>query len=117
MAYLENQSNLTVTSYLDDTNNALENTAYADTSNYSSRYPTLRGDMVGVIVLSGSLAPVQVFTSTGVDVAMSGSTTVYTAYFSNTSRVWGSGSTLNTYYTAQQALSGGILTAPTWTTT
>ena len=115
MAYLENQSNLTVISYLDPSDE-IGNTAHADAPNYSARYPSLKGDQVGIVVLSGSLAPAQSFASTGVDVAMSGSTTVYTAYFSNTSRVWGSGGTLNTYYTAQQALSGGTLTVPTWTT-
>ena len=48
MAYLENSGNLTVTSY----NGALENSVYADAPNYSARYPSLKGDQVGIVVLS-----------------------------------------------------------------
>ena len=62
MAYLENSSNLTLTSYDED---SFVNTANADSANYSLRYPSVKGDPVGILVASGSLTPLQA-TGTGI---------------------------------------------------
>ena len=74
MAYLENSSNLTLTSYDED---SFVNTANADSANYSLRYPSVKGDPVGILVASGSLTPLQA-TGTGIDIATN--QTLYSAY-------------------------------------
>ncbi len=100
MGYLENSGNLT--SY----ENFLHTAVYADATSYSSRYPSLRGDPIGILVSSGSLVPAQ---SAGVTIDVGSTVTPYTAYFSSMTTVSGTGSTLNTYITA--------MTTPTTTAT
>ena len=91
MAYLESASNLTLTSYDED---SLENTAYGDSTNYANRYPEVRGDLLGVLVSSGSLVPLQLASSTGVDIATTPN--VYGVYVAPRVTVSGSGSALAT---------------------
>ena len=75
MAYLENASNLTLTSYDKDN---LVNTVYGDSTNYAIRYPSVRGDPLGILVASGSLVPLQA-SGTGVDI-VTNTSTLYSAY-------------------------------------
>ena len=91
MAYLESASNLTLTSYDED---SLESAAYGDSTNYSIRYPEVRGDLLGILVSSGSLVPLQLSTSTGVDIATTPN--VYGVYVAPRVTVSGSGSGLAT---------------------
>ena len=91
MAYLESASNLTLTSYDED---SLENTAYGDSTNYANRYPEVRGDLLGVLVSSGSLVPLQLASSTGVDIATTPN--VYSVYVAPRITVSGSGAALAT---------------------
>ena len=60
MAYLENVSNLTLTSYVDTPTP----TAHADTPSYATRYPMVRGDLLGILVSSGTLVPLQALSAT-----------------------------------------------------
>ena len=86
MAYLENSSNLTLTSY----NDLVQDTANADSTNYSTRYPEVRGDPIGIMVASGSLVPLQ-STGTGLDI-VNNTTTLYSAYIAPKITVTGTGS-------------------------
>ncbi len=70
MAYLENASNLTLTSYIEK--------SLAATTDYSTRFPMVQGNPIGVLIASGSLQPLQATTNTGVELQTN--TAVYTAY-------------------------------------
>ena len=74
MAYLENAANLTLTSYVNGFRGAL----YADAPNYARRYPTVKGDPIGILVATGTLIPLQALGGTGIDIATS--PTLYAAY-------------------------------------
>ena len=105
MAYLENSSNLTLTSY----NDLVQDTANADSTNYSTRYPSVKGDPVGILVASGSLTPLQA-TGTGIDIATS--TVLYSAYIAPSVTVTGSGSAFTTALSATTtALRKGTFTS------
>ena len=52
LAYLENASNLTLTSYI-------EKSLAATTTDYSTRFPTVTGNPIGVLIASGTLQPLQ----------------------------------------------------------
>ena len=73
MAYLENASNLTLISYLPTL------TVNAATTDYSTRFPAVTGNPIGILIASGSLQPLQqVSTSTSIELTTS--TTPYIAY-------------------------------------
>ena len=93
MAYLENSSNLTLTSYDVDT---LASTANADSTNYSIRYPAVKGDPIGILVASGTLMPLQM-TGTGIEIQTNN--TLYTAYVSQKISITAVGDTLYTAIT------------------
>ena len=90
MAYLENASSLTLTSYI-------EKSLAASTTDYSMRYPMVQGNSIGILVSSGSLQPLQASTSTGVDLATN--TTVYAAYIAPKVVITSLGNTLVTAIT------------------
>ncbi len=70
MAYLENASNLTLTSYIEK--------SLAATTDYSTRYPMVSGNPIGVLIASGSLQPIQATASAPIELTTS--TAPYTAY-------------------------------------
>ena len=92
LAYLENQSNLTLTSY---GLNTLRST-YADSTNYANRYPMTRGDPIGILTLSGSLVPLQAMGGTGIDLATN--QTLYTAYIQSRVSITGSGASFGSAF-------------------
>ena len=78
MAYLENASNLTLTSYI-------EKSLAATTTDYSTRFPMVSGNPIGVLIASGSLQPVQATASAPIELTTS--TTPYTAYIASKNTV------------------------------
>jgi len=68
-----NQSKFQLLSFLEDGSNVslsfqnAINTAYADPNDYSKRFPSTKGDALGIILASGTLVPVQA-SGTGVDI-------------------------------------------------
>ena len=77
MAYLENASNLTLTSYIEK--------SFAATTDYSTRYPMVSGNPIGVLIASGSLQPVQATASAPIELTTS--TAPYTAYIASKNTV------------------------------
>ncbi len=81
MAYLENASNLTLTSYIEK--------GLAATTDYSTRFPMVQGNPIGILIASGSLQPLQA-SGSGVDVGTN-TTTPYVVYLSPKSTYTGTG--------------------------
>ncbi len=73
MAYLENASNLTLVSYLPSFQRAS-----AATVDYSTRYPAVTGNPIGILLASGTNIPLQASTSTGIELTTN--TSPYIAY-------------------------------------
>ena len=89
LAYLENASNLTLTSYI-------EKSLAATTTDYSARYPMVQGNPIGILIASGSLQPLQA-SGSGVDLGTS--STVYVAYIAPKVVITSVGNTLATAIT------------------
>ena len=90
MAFLENSSNLTLTSYLPSSR------VSAATVDYSLRYPAVKGQPLGILLASSTNLPLQMSTSTGIDIVTTTSPTVYTAYIAPKVAITATGSVLVT---------------------
>ena len=97
LAYLEDGTMLSL-----NTLNPIQ--AYADSSDYSKRFPLLAGYSLGILVQSGTLVPIQA-TGTGIDVATT--STGYVAYLANGNTVSGAASVLAPLFTATGVTSSG----------
>ncbi len=73
MAYLENASNLTLVSYLPSFQRAS-----AATVDYSTRFPAVTGNPIGILIASGSLQPLQATATAPIELTTS--TAPYVAY-------------------------------------
>ena len=91
LAYLENASNLTLVSYLPSFQRAS-----AATVDYSTRFPAVTGNPIGILIASGSLQPLQA-SGSGVDLGTS--STVYVAYIAPKVVITSVGNTLATAIT------------------
>ncbi len=72
---------------------SLQRTA-AGTVDYSTRFPNVKGDSIGILVASGTLIPIQA-TGTGVDLSTNTGST-YTVYVAPKVSVSGTGNTIYT---------------------
>ena len=92
MAYLENASSLTLVSYLPSFQRAS-----AATTDYSTRFPAIQGNPIGILVASGTLQPLQSSTSTGIELTTN--TSVYSAYIAPKVVITSLGNTIATAIT------------------